>query len=65
MFSVYAYVDRPGIRHTLPSHPGWQHADFTCNELAYDSRYALLIDPSGTGVEDAKNKRLRILHYPR
>ena len=60
VFSVYEYDPRVGIKYAVPTRPGWQHADFTMNELLYDSRYALLIDPSGKGVEDAVRRRLRI-----
>jgi tRNA nucleotidyltransferase/poly(A) polymerase len=37
--------------------------DFTCNALYYDPRTKVLIDPTGKGIEDAKQKRLRISRW--
>jgi hypothetical protein len=40
--------------------PGWQTPDFTCNGLIYDPHLHLLIDPTGFGVDDALQMKLRI-----
>jgi hypothetical protein len=40
--------------------PGWQTPDFACNGLIYDPHLHLLIDPTGAGVDDALQMRLRI-----
>ncbi|TLD68859.1 CCA tRNA nucleotidyltransferase [Phragmitibacter flavus] len=34
------------------------HRDFSCNAIYYDPINAVLIDPSGRGIEDAKESRL-------
>lgn len=38
--------------------------DFTCNSVYYDPINAVLIDPSGSGIEDARSKTLNVVHDP-